>query len=99
MNNSHTNKGLADQYHFLDFIYLFIVDNENTLCRQLLLHPPFKPKRLIHLCADGSIQVLSAVDDNSNENPIINQQQYHLNYSNSAITPAIQPSKFFQTIV
>jgi hypothetical protein len=74
---------------------LFIVDNENTLCRHLLLHPPFKPKRLIHLCADGSIQVLSAVDDNSNENPIINQQQYHLNYSNSAITPLIQPSKFF----
>ncbi len=79
---------------------MFIVDNENNLCRQLLLHPPFKPKRLIHLFADGSIQVLSAVDDNSNENPIINQQQYHLNYSNSAITPSNQQnhiltSKFF----
>lgn len=45
---------------------------------------------MIHLCPDGSIQVLSAVDDNSNENQIINQQQYRLNYSNSAVTPSIQ---------
>ncbi|CAF0755959.1 unnamed protein product [Adineta steineri] len=69
-------------------------EDENMLCRQLLLHPPFKPKRLIHLCPDGSIQVLSAVDDdnnNSNKNQFIDQhQQYHLNYSNSAITPSIQ---------
>ena len=71
-------------------LFYFIVDNENKLCSQLLLHPPFKPKRLIHLCPDGSIQVLSAVDDNSNENQIINQQQYRLNYSNSAVTPSIQ---------
>jgi hypothetical protein len=69
---------------------LFIIDNENTLCSQLLLHPPFKPKRLIHLCPDGSIQVLSAIDENSNKKQIINQEQYHLNYSNSAITSAIQ---------
>ena len=62
------------------------LDFENTLCNQLLLHPPFKPKRLIHLCADGSIQVLSAVDEKSNEN----QQQYQLNYSNSAILPKVQ---------
>jgi hypothetical protein len=69
---------------------LFIIDNENRLCSQLLLHPPFKPKRLIHLCPDGSIQVLSAIDENSNENQIINQEQYRLNYSNSAIRPSIQ---------
>jgi len=79
---------------------LFIIDNENTLCSQLLLHPPFKPKRLIHLCPDGSIQVLSAIDENSNKNQIINPEQYHLNYSNSAITPPIQQnhiltSKYF----
>jgi len=71
---------------------LFIIDNENTLCSQLLLHPPFKPKRLIHLCPDGSIQVLSTIDENSNENQIINPEQYHLNYSNSAIIPSIQQS-------
>ncbi|CAF3532869.1 unnamed protein product [Rotaria sordida] len=65
-------------------------ENENTLYKQLLLHPPFKPKRLIHLCPDGSIQVLSAVDDNSNENQLIHQQKYHLNYSNSALTPSMQ---------
>ena len=57
------------------------------MCSQLLLHPPFKPKRLIQLCPDGSIQVLSAVDDddNSNQNQINNPQQYRLNYSNSAV--------------
>ena len=56
--------------------------DDNNLCSQLLLHPPFKPKRLINLCPDGSIQVLSAVDhDDSNEN----LQQYRLNYSNSAV--------------
>ncbi|CAF2968628.1 unnamed protein product [Rotaria sp. Silwood2] len=78
-------------------------NSENTLCKQLLLHPPFKPKRLIHLCPDGSIQVLSAVDDNSNENQIINQQSHHLNYSNSALPPSMQQNhiftgKFFQYI-
>lgn len=67
-----------------------IIDDEGTLCKQLLLHPPFKPKRLIHLCTDGSIQVLSAVDDNSDENQLIHNQQYHLNYSNSAITPKME---------
>ncbi|CAF4483503.1 unnamed protein product [Rotaria socialis] len=70
-------------------------DEGNNSCRQLLLHPPFKPKRLIQLCPDGTIQVLSAVDDNSNENKIINQQQYHLNYSNSAVTPCIQQNHIF----
>ncbi|CAF4940897.1 unnamed protein product [Rotaria magnacalcarata] len=70
-------------------------DEENNSCRQLLLHPPFKTKRLIQLCSDGTIQVLSAVDDNSNENKIINQQQYHLNYSNSAVTPGIQQNHIF----
>ena len=70
----------------LDFLYIFclVVDNENTSCNHLLYHPPFKPKRLIQLCADGSIQVLSAVDEKFNEKQTINQQHYDLNYSNSA---------------
>jgi hypothetical protein len=69
------------------------IENHNNMCSQLLLHPPFKPKRLIQLCPDGSIQVLSAVDDdddNSNQNQINNPQQYRLNYSNSAVIPSIQ---------
>ncbi|CAF1262861.1 unnamed protein product [Rotaria sp. Silwood1] len=70
-------------------------DNGNNLCKHLLLHPPFKPKRLIHLCPDGSIQVLSAVDDNSNTNQLINPQKYHLNYSNSALTPSMQQNHIF----
>lgn len=74
-------------YLLIIHLCLFIIENGNTLCSQLLLHPPFKPKRLIHLCPDGSIQVLSAVDDSSNVN---NQQQYRLNYSNSAVIPSIQ---------
>ncbi|UJR37763.1 hypothetical protein I4U23_030456 [Adineta vaga] len=59
-------------------------DLPNLTSGQLLLHPPFKPKRLIHLCPDGSIQVLSAIDDKISHD---HHQQYHLNYSNSAITP------------
>jgi len=73
--------------NIISYLIIFHIDNENTLCSQLLLHPPFKPKRLIYLCPDGSIQVLSAVDDSSNVN---NQQQYRLNYSNSAVIPSIQ---------
>ncbi|CAF1584826.1 unnamed protein product [Adineta ricciae] len=56
-------------------------EKESHLCGQLLLHPPFNPKRLIHLCPDGSIQVLSAIDDQKSYD---HHQQYHLNYSNSA---------------
>ncbi|CAF1584565.1 unnamed protein product [Adineta ricciae] len=66
--------------HFKTCRYSFI-EKENHLCGQLLLHPPFKPKRLIHLCPDGSIQVLSAIDDQKSYD---HNQQYHLNYSNSA---------------
>lgn len=79
----------------------FILDKENTtLCSQLLLHPPFKPKRLIHVYPDGSIQVLSTIDEQSNEN----QEQFRLDYSNSASTSLIKqnpilPSNFFQIIV
>lgn len=75
---------------------LSLIETENTLCGQLLLHPPFKPKRLIHLCPDGTIQVLSAVDENSKGNQIDTQQQYQLNYSNSALRPAIT-SVFFES--
>ena len=59
--------------------------SESNLCQQLLLHPPFKPKRLIYLCPDGGIQVLSAVDENLQENSSNKEKNYHLNYSNSAM--------------
>ena len=71
--NTHENT-------FNTYFHSFI-EKENHLCGQLLLHPPFKPKRLIHLCPDGSIQVLSAIDDQNSQD---HHQQYHLNYSNSA---------------
>ena len=64
----------------------------------MLLHPPFKPKRLIHLCPDGTIQVLSAVDEDSKGNHINTQQQYQLNYSNSAIRPSIEHCPTFPSM-